>query len=142
MRSSVTLACMLAASLSGAASAHAVFPGSQKVQTLGDRAFVQLHAVNARKDVSNFVVEIFDYDWVPYRLAVANPRVLNIPAQEPDATEAIDRPISVLVDLAGKKQQRLRVCTKSVTDRRALSPRTTEVTTRVCANVTVERFQR
>lgn len=138
----VILACIAAASLSGAASAHALFPGTQKVQTLGDRAFVQLHAVNGRKDVSNFVVEIFDYDWRPSRLAIATPKVLNIPAQDPDATEAIDRPISVLIDLGGKNEQRLRVCTKSVPERGALAPKTTEVTTRVCANVTVERFQK
>lgn len=136
------IAMGLAAALPAAASAHAIFPGKQTVQTLGDRAFVQLHAVNGRKDVSRFVVEIFDYDWVPSRIAVASPSVLNVPPQDPDATEAIDRPISVLVDLAGQPRRQLRVCTKSVPDRGALTPRTTELTTRVCANVIVERFRR
>lgn len=142
MHHSVIIGIALAASFCGTASAHAVFPGRQTVQTFGDRAFVQLHAVNGRKDVSNFVVEIFDYDWTPSKLAVATPKVLNVPAQNPDEPEAIDHPISVLVDLDGKKEQRLRVCTKSVPDRRELTPKTTELTTRVCANVTVQRFQR
>lgn len=124
----------------GPASAHAIFPGSQTVRTAGERAFVTLHAVNARKDVSNFVVEIFDYDsWRPSRLAVATPERLVIPAQVRD-DETNDRAIRVLVDLDGKPQQHLRVCTKSVAPRDMFRPKVTEIATRVCANVLVERY--
>ena len=134
---------MLAAALvaAGPASAHALFPGSQTVRTTGERAFVTLHAVNGRKDVSNFVVEIFDYDtWRPSRLAVATPVRLVVPAQTSEDEATPDRAIQVLVDLDGKAEQHLRVCTKSVAPRDMFRPKTTEIATRVCANVLVQRF--
>lgn len=129
----------------GGASAHAIFPGSAKVQTFGERALVQFHAVNARKDISMFKVEIFNADdWSPARNAVAWPQMLNVPAQDlnSDAVEAVDHPFSVMIDLAGKREQRLRVCTKSVPQRDMLKARQTIVNTRVCATVLVQRFQR
>ncbi len=140
-RSLIAAAAFLAATAQ--ASAHAIFPGQVKVQTLGERAMVQLRAVNARKDVSNFVVEIYDADsWIPARNAVAWPNRLHVEASDQEATESRDQPFSVLVDLQGKPEQRLRVCTKSVPSWDQLRTRTTIVNSRVCANVLVQRFQR
>lgn len=136
-RSLILVAALLAA---GPASAHAIFPGSQTVRTAGERAFVTLHAVNARKDVTNFKVEIFDYEtWRPSRIAIATPERLVIPTQTGN-DDVNDRAIRVLVDLDGKPQQHLRVCTKSVTPRDMFQPKVTEIATRVCANVLVERY--
>jgi hypothetical protein len=45
------------------------------------------------------------------------------------------------VDLEGKPERRLRVCTKSVLPTSALAERNTNLATRVCASVTVRRFQ-
>ena len=136
-------ALMVAAAFGAAApvSAHALFPGSQTVRTTGDRAFVTLHAVNGRKDVSSFVVEVFEYEtWRPYRLAVATPQRLVVPAQADETEATPDRQIRVLVDLDGQPQRRLRVCTKSVVPHDMFRAKTTEIATRVCANVLVERF--
>ena len=127
---------------SSAASAHALFPGRQTVQTMGERAFVRLEASNGRKDVSTFVVEIFDADrWTPSRLAVASPARVTIPPPAPGSTESTNRVISVLVDLDGKPEQRLRVCTKSVAQQSILLPQTTRLNSRVCVNVTVRKFR-
>lgn len=142
-RSLILSGVILAASALQPAAAHAIFPGSQSVQTLGERAIVRFHAVNARKDVSNFVVEIFDADsWTPSRLAVAWPAKLNVPAHDDQDADAVERPFSVMLDLDGKAARRFRVCTKSVTPRDELRAKATEIRTRVCANVTVERFDR
>lgn len=132
----------LLAGIACPAGAHAIFPGSQTVRTAGERAFVTVHALNGRKDVSEFVVEVFEYhSWAPYRLAVARPERLTVPFQSDDASEAAaDRSISVLVDLDGERRRHLRICTKSVARRDAFRSRTTEIATRVCANVMVERF--
>ncbi len=123
------------------AAAHALFPGQQVVQTMGERAWVRLQAVNARYDTSQFVVEVFDANsWRPSSNAVASPSQLTVPAPAKDSMEAINRTISVLVDLDGKAEQRIRVCTKTSFPRSALLPQTTNVNTRVCANVIVRRF--
>ena len=138
----------LIAALAGLAAApphahgHALFPGRQTVQTVGDRALVRLEAHNGRKDVSSFVVEVFEADrWVPSRIAVATPESLTIPTAVPGSTESTARPISVLVDLDGRAEQRIRVCTKTVSSRNVLLPGTASLATRVCVNATVRRFQ-
>lgn len=124
-----------------AAGAHSLSPGRQTVQTMGERAFVRLEASNGRKDVSAFAVEVFGVGgWTPSRIAVASPARLTIPPQAPGAAESTARVISVLVDLDGKPEQRLRVCTKSLSQQSALLPQTTRVNSRVCVNVTVRRF--
>ena len=137
----------LIAALAGLAAApslahgHTLFPGRQTVQTMGERAFVRLEASNGRKDVSAFVVEIFEAErWVPSRIAVATPERLTLPAPVAGSLESGSRPISVLVDLDGQAEQRIRVCTKTVTPRGVLLPQITRLTTRVCVNATVRRF--
>jgi hypothetical protein len=142
MRDSLVLALLGLAACSGAAQAHSLFPGSQTVQTLGERAWVQLEAANGRKDVGVFVVEIFERDrWWPATGAAASTGRLVVRAEAPDSTESNNRKFSVLVDLEGKAERRLRVCTKSVLQWSALQARNANVATRVCANVTVRRFQ-
>lgn len=133
------LAGLLALSAPGAA--HGLFPGTQTVQTMGERAWVRLEAANGRPDVTAFEVEIFDGgSWAPSRIAVANPRRLTVPAPDPRSTASTNRVISVLVDMDGKPEQRLRVCTKSVPNAGALLPQRTVVNTRVCAHVAVRRI--
>lgn len=134
--------CVTAALCISSAAAHAIFPGSQKISTMGDRAIVQLHAVNSRRDVSTFAVEVFDDNWVPARNAVAWPQKLTVLAPDEGATEASESLFSVMVDISGKSEQRLRVCTKSIPNADSLLARRTVVNTRVCSNVLVQRFQR
>jgi len=47
----------------------------------------------------------------------------------------------VLVDLGGKNEERVRVCTRSTAQQFVLLPQKTQVNTRVCANVTVRKAQ-
>ncbi len=138
----ITVFVGLAALQPSLAAAHALFPGQQVVKTMGERAWVRLQAVNARQDTSQFAVEVFDAgSWRPSAHAVATPSQLTVPAPDKGSMEATNRTISVLVDMDGKAEQRLRVCTKTIFPRITLIPQTTNVNTRVCANVTVQRFQ-
>jgi hypothetical protein len=142
MRHAVIVAWLGLAAVPQPAAAHSLFPGSQTVQTLGERAWVQLEAANGRKDVSVFVVEIFERDrWWQATSAAASPSRLVVPAEQADSTQSNNRKFSVLVDLEGKSERRLRVCTKSVLSWSALQPRATDVASRVCASVTVRKFR-
>ena len=124
-----------------AARAHAIFPGQQTVRTVGDRAYARFNAVNGRRDVSEFVVEIFDGDsWTPSTRAVASPGRLTVPAPDPNSLESVDRPFSILVDLDGRDERTFRVCTKSVFRQTVLRPTVSRLNTRVCANIIVRRF--
>lgn len=124
-----------------AASAHAIFPGRQTVLTAGDRAFVKFQAANARKDVSEFMVEVFEAKaWRPSRIAVPLPGRLTVHAAQSGTLESSNRAFSVLVDLDGKPEQRLRVCTKSLTGKNLLRPNDAQVNTRVCADLVVRRI--
>jgi hypothetical protein len=121
---------------------HTLLPGHQTVQTMGERALVRMQAANGRKDISTFVVEVFEADrWVPSRLAVASPDRLTIPAPAPGSMESTNRQISILVDLDGKPEQRIRVCTKTFSPKNVLLPQITKINTRVCGNVTVRRLK-
>lgn len=123
--------------------AHGLFPGTQTVQTMGERAWVRLEAANGRQDVTAFEVEVFNSDtWTPSRIAVATPRRLTIPTPAPGSMTSTNRIVSVLVDMNGRTEQRLRVCTKSVPQTNVLLPLKTMVNTRVCAHVIVRKFQR
>ena len=142
MHYSLILALAALAAAASPSAAHTLMPGRQVVQTMGERAWVRLEAANGRKDVTAFVVEVFAHDrWSPSRNAVAVPSRLVIPATDVDSMEATSRTISVLVDLDGEPEQRIRVCTKSVPQENLLLPQTTRVNTRVCASVTVRKFQ-
>jgi hypothetical protein len=141
MRHAVAAACVALAVGIPTAKAHAIFPGQQTVLTGGDRAFVKFQAANARKDVSEFAIEVFDaHGWTPSRLAVPFPARLTVRAAARETLESSNRPFSVLVDLNGKLEQRLRVCTKSIAQSTLLRPNAAQVNTRVCANVTVRRI--
>lgn len=141
MRLFVAAACVALAVGTTAARAHTIFPGQQTVLTGGDRAFVKFQAGNARKDVSEFAVEVFDgRSWSPSRHAVPFPPRLTVRATAKDTLESGNRPFSVLVDLDGKLEQRLRVCTKSIAQSTLLRPSAAQVNTRVCATVTVRRI--
>ncbi|MDB5593864.1 MAG: hypothetical protein JWM36_825 [Hyphomicrobiales bacterium] len=139
MRGKLILAAVtLAAS---AANAHTIFPGQQTVLIGGDRAFVKFEAANARKDVSEFAVEVFERgNWHPSRQAVPFPARLTVRAPTGGSMASTNRPFSVLVDLGGKPEQRLRVCTKTISTNNMLRPNLAQVNTRVCANVTVRRI--
>jgi hypothetical protein len=143
MRHTVVLAALVAAAgVPAAASAHALFPGQQTVLTYGERAIVRLQAANGRKDVSTFVVEVFEGGtWTPSKAAVATPSRLIVRAPDPGSSESSNKVISLLVDLDGKNEERLRVCTRSTAQTSVLLPQKTQVNTRVCANVTVRKAQ-
>lgn len=120
--------------------AHALFPGKQTVLTYGERAFVKLKAANGRSDVSSFAVEIFEGGtWTPSKFAVANPSGLTVRAPQPGSIGSTNQVISLLVDLGGKDERKLLVCTKTLAPSSILLPQTTQVNTRVCADVTVRR---
>lgn len=127
--------------LPAVASAHALFPGTQTVMTVGERAIARFQAVNGRRDVSDFVVELFDRDWSASRHAVALPERLKVQAPSADEHEGTQSTFSVFIDLAGQPEQFLRVCTKSILTRDLLKPQSAKLSTRVCVNVTARKFK-
>ncbi len=143
MHSQVILAALVAvAGVPSMASAHALFPAQQTVLTYGERAIVRLEAANGRKDVSTFVVEVFESGtWAPSKVAVATPSRLTVRAPDPGSSDTFNKVISVLVDLDGKNEERVRVCTRSTAQQSVLLPQKTQVNTRVCANVIVRKAQ-
>lgn len=124
------------------ANGHAVFPGQQSVYTAGDRGIAYFQASNDRKDVLDYKVEIFDYEsWSPTRLAVASPERIIVPVSSSAPGGASIRRFTVLVDLDGKSERVVRVCTKSIMSNHILQLATSSVNTRVCAKLTVRRLQ-
>ncbi|MCJ2009369.1 hypothetical protein [Methylobacterium sp. J-092] len=124
------------------ADAHALFPGQQVVLTAGERGIAYFQAVNDRKDVSEYVVELFDFGtWMPTRYAVASPDRVTVPSAANAFTGVAPRRITVMVDLDGKPERIVRVCTKSVARRDPFRAASTSVNTRVCSKLIVRRLQ-
>lgn len=139
-RQLIPLAALLLSSQ--AASSHALFPGQQTVYTAGERGIAYFQAVNDRKDVSQYAVELFDFEaWVPTRYAVASPDRIVIPSAANVQAGVGPRRFTVMVDLDGKPERMLRVCTKSVMASNPLRPASTSVNTRVCSKLVVRRLQ-
>lgn len=120
---------------SSCGSAHALYPARQTVGTMTSQGWATLNAQNARTDVDEFLVEIFDGDsWVPSTAAVVMPDRLTVPASRAGEPPVV-RTLRVLVSLKGAKEREVMVCTKSVP--RTLSPTELLMNTRVCARVKV-----
>lgn len=134
MRSKLILAiAALVCSSSGVA--HALYPATQTTGTMTTQGWATLTALNARTDVNEFVVEIFDGNsWTPSTAAVAIPDRLVVPASRPGEPPVI-RNVRVLVRLNGAKERDVMVCTKSAP--KTLAPTEMLVNTRVCARVKV-----
>ena len=142
MRRHLILAAGAWAATSALCQAHGLSPGRQTVHTMGERALVRLEASNGRPDISTFEVELFEAArWTPSRVAVASVARFTVPAPPPGSFESTNRVFTVLVDLDGKREQPLRVCTKSLAARNLLRPQTTGLVSRVCVNVLVRKFQ-
>lgn len=142
MRRQLILSAALIASFSQIARAHALFPGQQVIYTMGERGIAYFQTTNERKDVLEYRVELFEYDnWSATRHAVASPERMTVPAG-PSATDRSSiRRFTVMIDLDGRQERTIRVCTKSVAGGNPLRPASTSVNTRVCSKLTVRRLQ-
>lgn len=120
----------------GPSSAHALYPATQTVQTLGSHGWASLKALNGRTDVTHFIIEVFDDDtWKPSTNAVATPDRIIVPAHR-QGEPPVARTVRVLVRLAGARERKVMVCTKSVAQPGL--PSEMVVNSRVCSRITVK----